>query len=106
MRILVLGGTAWLGRTIARTAVDAGHDVTCLARGSTGSAPDGVRFVTADRDEPGAYDEVASERWDGVIDVARQPGQVKCAVAALAAATSRWIFVSTGNVYASHRSLG
>jgi nucleoside-diphosphate-sugar epimerase len=106
MRILVLGGTAWLGGEVARTAIDAGHEVTCLARGSAGRAPDGVRLVVADRDHPDAYDEVAAERWDGVIDVSRQPGHVRSALAALAGATRRWVFVSTGNVYASHATVG
>lgn len=106
MRILVLGGTAWLGGAVARTAHDAGHDVTCLARGSAGSTPAGVRLVVADRDHDDAYDEVAPERWDGVIDVSRQPGHVRGALAALAQGARRWVFVSTGNVYASQATIG
>lgn len=106
MRILVLGGTAWVGREVATAALAAGHDVTCLARGSSGGYPDGVRVVRADRDRDDAYDEVAGTDWDGVVDVARQPGQVRGAVARLADRAGRWAFVSTGNVYASHAIVG
>jgi 2'-hydroxyisoflavone reductase len=106
MRILVLGGTAWVGREVATAALAAGHDVTCLARGSSGSHPDGVRAVRADRDRPDAYDEVADRAWDGVVDVARQPAHVRGAVARLGERTERWAFISTGNVYASHALVG
>jgi 2'-hydroxyisoflavone reductase len=106
MRILVLGGTAWLGGEIARAAVAAGHDVTCLARGESGAAPDEAELVRADRAEPGAYDGVAGRDWDLVADVSRQPGQVRSGCAALAERTQTYAFVSSGNVYADHGTPG
>jgi nucleoside-diphosphate-sugar epimerase len=105
--ILVLGGTSWLGGTVARLARDAGHDVTCLARGASGSAPDGVTWVTADRDDPAtAYDKVTGRSWDAVIDVARQPAHVRGAVDALAGSAGHWVFVSTCSVYADDSTPG
>lgn len=102
MRFLVLGGTAWLGGYVTSAALDAGHEVTCLARGASGSVPGGARFVRADRDQPEAYDALAGERWDVVVDVSRQPGQVRGAVEALADSAAFFLFVSSGNVYADH----
>jgi nucleoside-diphosphate-sugar epimerase len=102
MRILVLGGTAWLGRTIASTAVELGHEVTCLARGSSGDPPEEVRLVRADRTRPGAYERVAGDTWDVAVDLTRQPGQARSAVAALAGRVASMVFVSSGNVYADH----
>lgn len=62
--------------------------------------------MLADRDRPDAYDAVADQRWDAVIDVARQPGHVRRAVTALQPVTWRFVYVSSGNVYASQRELG
>jgi nucleoside-diphosphate-sugar epimerase len=106
MRLLVLGGTAWLGRAIATTAVDRGHHVTCLARGDSGDRPEGAEFVRADRDLPDAYDEVIGTEWDVVVDVSRQPGQVRRAVAALAGETGRFVFISSASAYADHGTPG
>jgi 2'-hydroxyisoflavone reductase len=101
MRLLVLGGTGWLGGHVARTALASGHQVTCLARGSSG-APEGAVLIRADRTRPGAYDEVVGKQWDLVVDVARQPGYVRTAVAALASRAGFFAFVSSSNVYADH----
>ena len=106
VRLLVLGGTAWLGRCIVSAALELGHDVTCLARGASGDPPDGAAFICADRDRDAAYQEVATEKWDAVVDVARHPGQVGSAVEALAGRTSLYVFVSSCNVYADHSKPG
>ncbi len=97
MEILLLGGTAFLGREIALAGVRRGHHVTCLARG-TSSAPDGVTFLAGDRDDDTGLAPVADARWDCVVDVSRQPGQVRRAVRDLV--TPHWVFVSTASVYA------
>ncbi|QFG67498.1 NAD-dependent epimerase/dehydratase family protein [Ornithinimicrobium pratense] len=94
--ILVLGGTAFLGREVARQAVGAGYDVTCLARGSA-PPPEGVDFVVADRDEDDGLATVAGRRWDAVVDVTLHPVHVHRAVRDLR--TEHWVFVSTANVY-------
>lgn len=99
-KVLILGGTSWLGGRIAHEAVIRGHDVTCLARGESGKAPAAASFVQADRDQPEAYDKVNDRRWDFVIDVSRQPGQVRSAVDVLGGTASHWTLISTGSVYA------
>ena len=75
MRLLILGGTAFLGRAVAAYAVGKGHQVTCAARGVSGPVPDGVRFVPVDRSAPGGLDPVTGD-FDAVIDVAQVPSQV------------------------------
>lgn len=98
--VLVLGGTSWVGGRIAHEAMSRGHEVTCLARGESGRVPDGAAFVRADRSAAGAYREVVDRHWDAVVDVSRQPGQVRSAVEALGGLASHWTLVSTGSVYA------
>ena len=106
MSFLVLGGTAWLGREVARAALAAGHETTVLARGRSGPAPAGVGVAPADRSGPDAYDEVRRGDWDVVVDVSRQPSHVAGAVAALGDRARAWVFVSSCSVYAAHDEPG
>jgi len=104
MHLLILGGTAWLGRGLSAVALDRGHTVTCIARGTSGGVAEGARFFAADRD---SYDfaDFADESFDAVIELTWQPGQCRDAVRALAARAKHWTFVSSCSVYASHRDV-
>ncbi|MCZ4067178.1 NAD-dependent epimerase/dehydratase family protein [Microbacterium sp. H37-C3] len=104
-RILVLGGTGWLGREIARQARDSGAEVVCVARGESGSVPDGVEFVRTDRSRLGAYDGVGGA-WDEVIELASEPQLVESALDALADRAAHWTLVSTVSVYADNSTPG
>ncbi|AWF98876.1 NAD-dependent epimerase/dehydratase family protein [Clavibacter michiganensis] len=99
--VLVLGGTAWIGRLVAERLAARGDRVTCLARGTGGSAPELTRFVAVDRDRPDAYAAVAGADWDEVVDLTSSAQHAREAVAALADRARHWTLVSTVSVYAS-----
>lgn len=98
--VLILGGTSWVGGVLAERAARRGLDVTCLARGDSGEPPEDVTFVRADRTRGDAYERVGDRDWDLVVDLSRQPGQVRGAVDALGDRAGHWTLVSTGSVYA------
>ncbi|UWX98275.1 oxidoreductase [Arthrobacter zhaoxinii] len=106
MKLLILGGTAWLGHQTALAAAAEGHQVTCAARGRSGEPPAEASFLRVDRDADDGLAAAAEQHWDAVIDVSRQPGQVRRAVRDLRDAADFYVFVSTGNVYASQREFG
>ncbi len=104
MRFLILGGTAWLGATVAQVALAAGHTVACLARGRSGAVPAGATLLQTDRNAPDAFAHAVGTQWDAVVDVARQPGQARAAANALAPHCGTFIFVSSASVYADHKT--
>lgn len=105
-RLLVLGGTAWLGAAVAREALSREHEVVCLARGESGPAPEGARLVRADRTGPGAYDALADLEIDSVVEVSWQPDLVRSALEALAERVAHWVYVSSVSVYTDDATPG
>jgi 2'-hydroxyisoflavone reductase len=97
VRLLILGGTVFLGRHVVAAALERGHDVTILSRGLSGHPPPpGVEWVRGDRD--GGLDALGRRSWDAIVDTSGYVPRVVAQSAALDA--GHYTFVSSGNVYA------
>ncbi|WP_144123893.1 NAD-dependent epimerase/dehydratase family protein [Catellatospora sichuanensis] len=100
MRLLILGGTRFLGRAIAGDAVRRGWQVTAFHRGVSGAPPDGVASVRGDRTRAADLAPLTHPTWDAVVDTWDGAPQVAAlAAAALAPACGRYVHVSSRSVY-------
>ncbi|SDF34176.1 Nucleoside-diphosphate-sugar epimerase [Blastococcus fimeti] len=105
MRLLVLGGTHFLGRHVVTAALERGHDVATFTRGVSGAPPDGARALHGDRDDPDALPR-ALEGWapELVIDTSCQTrAAARNAAAVFSGArgprVTGYAFVSSLNAY-------
>ena len=98
MRILIIGGTRFVGHGMAQAALDAGHDVTLLHRNADRRAARGHAPAGRPRRRPvGARRRLS---WDATIDVcAYVPGQVRHLHEALGDRGGHHVFISTVSVY-------
>ncbi|MCW5938329.1 MAG: hypothetical protein KF884_07740 [Fimbriimonadaceae bacterium] len=99
MRVLVLGGTQFVGRWFVQAALDKGHQVTLFHRGQTGPGlfPQ-AEHVLGDRLESLAP--LAGREWDALVDVsAYVPRAVRMAADALKDRVGHCLQVSTVSVY-------
>lgn len=98
MRLLVLGGTRFVGRAVIAAALDRGWQVTALHRGITGEVPAGVQTIRADRTDPAAL-QIAGE-WDLAVDTwSGDPVVAATTAAALRDRVGRFGYVSSVSVY-------
>jgi 2'-hydroxyisoflavone reductase len=100
MRILVLGGTAFVGRAITEDALRSGAELTLFNRGKTGvDLFPGVRHLTGDR-ETGDYAALGDGNWDAIIDVSGYvPRHVRQVMDVVEDRIGRYVFVSSHAVY-------
>ncbi len=103
IRLLILGGTGFIGPHMVRYALARGHEVTVFNRGR--SAPgmfDGVEELAGDR-ETGDLAALRGRRWDAVIDNsasrADAPDWVRDSAGLLRDAVDQYLFISTRSVF-------
>jgi 2'-hydroxyisoflavone reductase len=100
MKLLILGGTKFLGRHLVEAAAAAGHEVTLFNRGVTGPGlfPDAEQ-LRGDRD--GDLSALLGRTWDGAIDTSGYvPRIVGASAERLSGAVGHYTFVSSISVYA------
>jgi 2'-hydroxyisoflavone reductase len=102
LKLLLLGGTKFLGRATADAALERGDEVTLFTRGETN--PDlfpEVEKLRGDRADPRALDVLNGRTWDAVIDTSGYfPDGVRAAAEALRDTVGRYLFVSSISAYA------
>jgi 2'-hydroxyisoflavone reductase len=103
MRILVLGGTRFLGRHFVEEALDSGHDLTLFNRGKSGATlyPE-VELLVGDR-VAGDLSALAGRTWDLAVDTAgylpNVAQSVRTAAEGLKDTVDSYVFISSIEVY-------
>src|SRR5256714_14808050 len=100
MKLLVLGGTKFLGRAAVEAALERGDEVTVFNRGETNPEPfPGVEKLGGARD--GDLSALEGREWDAVIDPSGYvPRVVRASAELLQGSVGHYVFVSSGSVYA------
>jgi 2'-hydroxyisoflavone reductase len=100
MRLLVLGGTRFLGSAVVDAALADGHAVTVFNRGRSGAPPADVELLLGDRETPEGLSALDSADWDAVIDTSGfVPAVVGRSARALRDRVRSYVFVSTVSAY-------
>jgi nucleoside-diphosphate-sugar epimerase len=103
MNVLVIGGTGFLSSAVVQTALDAGHTVSVVTRGSANrpAPPEGVEALVADRSNAESLKAALGDRtFDIVVDcVLFRPVDAESVVTLFQGRTKRYVFISTDFVY-------
>jgi 2'-hydroxyisoflavone reductase len=102
MKLLVLGGTRFVGRAILADAIARGADVTVVSRGESGQPPPEVTWLRADRTDTDtdALRPLVATSWDAVIDTWDGAASAVATSAALLADSAAWYgYVSSRSAY-------
>ena len=98
MKLLILGGTGFIGPPMVRYAVERGHEVTIFTRGSKSDVP-GVEHLVGDRNDD--LEALKGRTWDAVLDNnARDYRWVDLSTELLKDHAEQYMFVSTISAYA------
>jgi len=97
-KLLILGGTGFIGPNTVKYALARGHEVTILTRGRSATTVDGVEHIIADRE--GDMSVLSRRTWDAVLDNnARDYRWVQRSTQALKDSTAHYLFVSSISAY-------
>lgn len=100
MKLLIIGGTRFLGRHLLNAALARDHEVTLFNRGNYPTeVPADVETIKGDRHTE--LHKLNGRRWDAVVDTCGHlPRAVRAAADALSDSVNRYVFISSQNAYA------
>ena len=106
MRILIIGGTRFLGRHLVESALERSHEVTLFNRGkSNPNLFPQLETILGDREQD--MNKLEGRIWDAVIDVAGYlPRIVRLSAEALKDSVARYVFISSVSVYEDFKQIG
>jgi nucleoside-diphosphate-sugar epimerase len=102
MRVLFLGGTGTISTACSALAVERGHDLTLVTRGSADDrAPEGARILHADARDPDDLRRALGDRtFDVVVDwIAFAPDHVEMDIDVFRGRTGQFVFISSASAY-------
>jgi 2'-hydroxyisoflavone reductase len=100
MRVLILGGTRFVGRHVARILLERGAEVTLLHRGVSGDAIPQTTTVIGDRSQPDGLVGLGDARFDAVVDMSAYFSDwTRLAAEELSGRIAHYVFISSGAVY-------
>ncbi|MBC1261147.1 NAD-dependent epimerase/dehydratase family protein [Synechococcus sp. BSF8S] len=100
MKILVMGGTRFIGKPLVAQLLAAGHQLTLFTRGRQ-PLPEGVEHLAGDRSDPAGLEPLCGRSFDVIIDSSGRSGDDSQAVVERTGAPSyRFVYVSSAGVYA------
>ncbi|MBI5171835.1 MAG: NAD-dependent epimerase/dehydratase family protein [Candidatus Melainabacteria bacterium] len=110
LKLLILGGTVFLGRHLVASALQAGHQITLFNRGKSNPSVYGNRLPSAGHaveqivgDRQADLDRLKGRHFDAVIDTCGyNPADVEKSCLALENSVERYIFISSISVYRTH----
>ncbi|WP_370223238.1 SDR family oxidoreductase [Cytobacillus sp.] len=98
MKVLILGGTRFLGKALAEEGLKRGHDITLFNRGNNKEAFSEVEQLAGDRD--GDVSQLKNRKWDAVMDTCGfAPHQINKIAAVLGDSIEHYTYISSISVY-------
>lgn len=103
MKVLVIGGTRFIGRGTVERLLERGHDVTIFNRGTKRCLwPGRIREVYGDRTDPSSLLQLRDLAFDGVFDFCAYSGGDTSALLDVVGSIRRFVQMSSGTVYRMH----
>ncbi len=105
MKILVMGGTRFVGKSLVSKLLNQNHDIDIFTRGNK-SNPDNTNLIKGDRNDIEYILKLKNKKYDVIFDISgREVEQTKLLIENVADSFNRYIYVSSAGVYKDNYEL-